>query len=87
MYDIQLKHDNLNNKEIQETYICLNNMKVTWNKINMDMVGILIYEEILPIVNAIIRKLSNEEDNKNKNNLINNENTINYFHKRHSSKK
>jgi len=85
MYDIQLKHDNLNNKEIQETYICLNNMKVTWNKINMDMVGILIYEEILPIVNAILRKLSNEEDNKNKNNLINNENSINYFHKRHSS--
>ena len=51
------------------------------------MVGILIYEEILPIVNAILRKLSNEEDNKNKNNLINNENSINYFHKRHSSKK
>ena len=93
MYDIQLKHDNMNEKELQETYIYLNEMKVTWNKINMDMVGILIYEEILPITNAILRKLSNEkEDNKivvknhNIDNNINpNENSINFFIKRQSS--
>ena len=65
LYDIQLKYNNMNEKELEETYISLNNMKVIWNKINMDMVGILIYEEIIPISNAILRKLSNDDDNNN----------------------
>ena len=42
-------------------------MKVTWNKINTDMVEILIFEEIIPISNEILRILSNKNDNdKNK---------------------
>ena len=88
MYDIQLKHDNMNDKELQETYVYLDDMKVTWNKINTDMVGILVYEEILSITNAILRKLANDDDkntNKNNNNIISNENSINYLHKRHNS--
>ena len=70
LYDIQLRYNNMNEKELEETYIYLNNMKVTWNKINMDMVGILIYEEIIPISNAILRILSNDEEKPNKNNNI-----------------
>ena len=92
MYNIQLRHKNKNENELKETYVYLNDMKVTWNKINMDMVGILIYEEILPITNAILRKLSNEDDknvvkNHNIDNNANpNENSINYiYHKRQSS--
>ena len=72
LYDIQLKYNNMNEKELEETYVYLNNMKVTWNKINMDMVGILIYEEIIPISNAILRILSDDNnENKNKENIIN----------------
>ena len=67
LYDIQLKYNNMNEKELEETYVSLNNMKVTWNKINMDMVGILIYEEIIPISNAILRILSNDDDDNNNN--------------------
>ena len=54
-------------------------MKVTFNKINMDMVGILVYEEIIPISNAILSILSNEDEtpNKNINNIIENENSKN----------
>ena len=47
MHAIHLKHDNMNDKELVATYICLDDMKVTWNKMNLDIVGILIYEEIL----------------------------------------
>ena len=93
MYDIKLNHDNMNDKELQQTNVYLNDMKVTWNKINMDMVGILIFEEILPITNAILRKLSNDDNknlnknnnNNNINNITQNENSINYFHKRPSN--
>ena len=79
LYDIQLKYNNMNQKELEETYIYLNNMKVTWNKINMDMVGILVYEEIIPISNAILSILSNEDESPNKdiNNIIVNENSKN----------
>ena len=86
MHDIELKHDNMNDKELQETYIYLDEMKVTWNKINMDMVGILVFEEILPITNSILRKLSNDKDikvNKNKNLFANENNLI--VHKRQNS--
>ena len=76
LYDIQLKYNNMNEKELEETYIYLNNMKVTWNKINMDMVGILIYEEIIPISNAILRIISNDDENLNKNNHINENDNI-----------
>ena len=77
LYDIQLKYNNMNEKELEETYAYLNNMKVTWNKINMDMVGILIYEEIIPISNAILRILSDENDsNANKENIINENNYL-----------
>ena len=72
LYDIQLKYNNMNEKELEETYVYLNNMKVTWNKINMDMVGILIYEEIIPISNAILRILSKDDNNnQDKDNNIN----------------
>ena len=37
----------MNDKEIVRTYIYLDDMKVTWNKMNLDIVRILIYEEIL----------------------------------------
>ena len=78
LYDIQLKYNNMNQKELEETYIYLNNMKVTWNKINMDMVGILVYEEIIPISNAILSVLSNEEESPNKDiNVFDNENSKN----------
>ena len=86
MHDIELKHDNMNVKELQETYIYLDEMKVTWNKINMDMVGILVFEEILPITNSILRKLSNDKDikvNKNKILFANENNLI--VHKRQNS--
>ena len=70
LYDIQLKYNNMNQKELEETYIYLNNMKVTWNKINMDMVGILVYEEIIPISNAILSILSSDDNaNKDKDNI------------------
>ena len=73
MKEFQLKYDNMNNKELSETYAYLDDMKVTWNKMNMDMVGILFYEELLPITNSLLHKLSNNEsDNMNlKENSIN----------------
>ena len=81
MHDIKVDQHNVNDKELQKVNISLDDMKVTWNKINMDTVGILIYEEILPITNAILHKLSNDEDNnanKKNNNLNINENNNKY---------
>ena len=90
MHEIQLKRDNLNNKELIETNICLDDIKVTWNKMNLDIISILVCEEILPIINAILKKLSKDENknlnlNKNnKNNIISNDNLMNYKYKRNS---
>ena len=67
LYNIQLNYNNKNEKEFEDTDVNLDNMKVTWNKINTDMVEILIFEEIIPISNEILRILSNKNDNdKNK---------------------
>ena len=37
MHTIHLKHDNMNDKELVSIYICLDDMKVTWNKKNLDI--------------------------------------------------
>ena len=81
MKDIQLKYDNMNKKELSETFVYLDDMKVTWNKMNMDVIGILIYEEILPITNSILHQLYNSENN----NIDLNESSYNHINIKQSN--
>ena len=69
IYNINLKRDSSDEKKLEELNINLNEMKVTWNKLNMDMVNILIFEDILNIIDNILLKIypiEEEKDEKDK---------------------
>ena len=64
IYNINLKRDSSQEDNSEELNIYLNDMKITWNKLNMDMINILIFEEILNIIDNILLKIYPVEEEK-----------------------
>jgi hypothetical protein len=72
IFELNFKRDTMSLNNIEDIYIKIKDIKITWNKINMDIMGILIFKDVLLIVDKIILKL-----NKNKNNNLVNPNNNN----------
>ena len=64
IYNINLKRDSSQEDNSEELNIFLNDMKITWNKLNMDMVNILVFEDILNIIDNILLKIYPTEEEK-----------------------
>jgi len=64
IFDISFKRDTLSVKKIEEIYIVINDIKFTWNKFNMDVLEILLFNDILLIVDKIILKIGSSDEKK-----------------------
>ena len=61
IFDIGLKRESLNVQNLEEIYTKLNGMKITWNKMNMDMINILVFQDVLNIVDKILIKIGTQD--------------------------
>jgi hypothetical protein len=66
VFDITFKRDTMSVRKIEEIYIVVNNLKITWNKFNMDVLGALLFNDVLLIVDKIILKIDSSNKNEKK---------------------
>ena len=57
IFDIELTRESLNVQNFEEIYTKINGLKIAWNKMNMDTINILVFQDILNIVDKIFIKI------------------------------
>lgn len=57
IFDIELTRESLNVQNFEEIYTKINGLKIAWNKMNMDTINILVFQDILNIVDKILIKI------------------------------
>ena len=81
IFDIHLKHE-INKVLDEDLFIYLNKFKLLWNKLNTDIFNILIFNDILKIIDKILNifnQFSNDINDNNNNININNINIESKF--------
>jgi hypothetical protein len=70
IFELNFKRDTMSLNNIEDIYIKVKDIKITWNKFNMDIMGILIFKDVLLIVDKIILKLNKGNNNPDLNSVL-----------------